>query len=278
MALKGTMLRAIVTDLVFTGKGCRKIVTRYVGPKGYCYRNSDYFNPPRISSFGGRRFGDGFYAWVAYTRVVLRLPYLRPRAHGRQVRDRCEKLRRRSSAPGLRPAVAPTPGTATVLPSRRARNCRLGIGNFPFGEVGAGTARRSGFRTRLAAGCPAKGTTDRRTGGSIHAAGTWSPLGERKPFAAHDRPESARRRKTRRALHFRSANVRWQREARCFYMSPRKRRHRLSIRYRRSLPPRTSMCHRATADTRRWCACPSDDRAMRDHPEAGMPGSDIQST
>lgn len=66
---------AVVTDLVFSGNGCRKSVTKYVGPKAYCFTNSDYYNPPQISRLGGRRFGDGFHAWVAYSRVVLRLPY-----------------------------------------------------------------------------------------------------------------------------------------------------------------------------------------------------------
>jgi hypothetical protein len=67
--------KAIVTDLVFSGNGCRRIVTKYTGPKGYCHQNSHYHNPPQISKLEGRRFGDGFSAWVAYARVILRLPY-----------------------------------------------------------------------------------------------------------------------------------------------------------------------------------------------------------
>lgn len=67
--------KAIVTDLVFSGGGCRRVVTKYVGPRGFCNQNCHYYNPPQISRLGGRRFGNGFYAWVAYSRVVLRLPF-----------------------------------------------------------------------------------------------------------------------------------------------------------------------------------------------------------
>ena len=66
---------AIVTDLVFGASGCRKTVIKYVGPKGFCNQNSDYYNPPVIRRLGGRRFGPSFGAWVAYLRVTLRLPY-----------------------------------------------------------------------------------------------------------------------------------------------------------------------------------------------------------
>jgi len=72
---KKRIATALVTDLVFAGNGCRRVVTRYVGPKAYCYGSNQYYNPPRIGKLGGRRFGDGFYAWVAYSRVILRLPY-----------------------------------------------------------------------------------------------------------------------------------------------------------------------------------------------------------
>jgi predicted RecB family nuclease len=67
--------KALVTDLVFTGNGCRRVVTKYVGIKGYCSKSGVYYKPPQISKLDGKRFGDGFYAWVAYSRVVLRLPY-----------------------------------------------------------------------------------------------------------------------------------------------------------------------------------------------------------
>jgi hypothetical protein len=67
--------KAVVTDLVFGANGCRKIVRKYVGPKGFCNQHRDYYNPPAIRRLGGRRFGPSFYAWVAYARVMLRLPY-----------------------------------------------------------------------------------------------------------------------------------------------------------------------------------------------------------
>ena len=67
--------KAIVTDLVFSGSGCRKVVTKYLGPRSYCFQTGGCYDPPQISKLRGNRFGNGFHAWVAYARVVLRLPY-----------------------------------------------------------------------------------------------------------------------------------------------------------------------------------------------------------
>lgn len=72
---KKRIAQAIVIDVAFTESGCRRVVTKFTGPKGYCATNSDYYNPPQISKLGGRKFGSGFQSWVAYARVVLRLPY-----------------------------------------------------------------------------------------------------------------------------------------------------------------------------------------------------------
>lgn len=62
-------------DLVFTGNGCRKIITKYVGKKKYCTSCHRIFHPPKISKFAGRLYDHGFLAWMGYQRVVLRLPY-----------------------------------------------------------------------------------------------------------------------------------------------------------------------------------------------------------
>lgn len=65
----------ITIDLVFTGNGCRKTITKYVGKKKYCSTCNRIFRPPKISEFAGRLYGHGFLAWMGYQRVVLRLPY-----------------------------------------------------------------------------------------------------------------------------------------------------------------------------------------------------------
>lgn len=64
---------ATVTDLVFTGNGPRKSVTRYVGPMIRCRECSTRFSPKRVRAFCGKKYGDGFVAYIAYQRMVLRM-------------------------------------------------------------------------------------------------------------------------------------------------------------------------------------------------------------
>jgi predicted RecB family nuclease len=61
-------------DLVFSKTGCKKTVTRYVGPKAFCQRCGLYYNPPAINR-NYQLFGRGFQAWAIHQRIVLRLPY-----------------------------------------------------------------------------------------------------------------------------------------------------------------------------------------------------------
>jgi predicted RecB family nuclease len=63
-----------VIDLVFSRSGCRKTVTRYVGPKAYCKRCKVHYNPPSIG-LSYQLFGRGYQAWAIHQRIVLRLPY-----------------------------------------------------------------------------------------------------------------------------------------------------------------------------------------------------------
>jgi predicted RecB family nuclease len=64
----------ILIDLVFSKAGCKKTVTRYLGPKAFCQRCRLYYNPPAISR-SYQLFGKGFQAWAIHQRIVLRLPY-----------------------------------------------------------------------------------------------------------------------------------------------------------------------------------------------------------
>lgn len=64
-----------VIDLVFTKNGCRKTITKYVGPKSYCPRCSSPYNPPSLHKNYKQVFGHGFQVWTIYQRVILRLPY-----------------------------------------------------------------------------------------------------------------------------------------------------------------------------------------------------------
>ena len=66
---------AFQIDLRLTRNGCKKTVTKYVGPRGRCPRCQQRYLPPTISRFRGRLFGHGFQAWAVYQRVTLRLPY-----------------------------------------------------------------------------------------------------------------------------------------------------------------------------------------------------------
>jgi len=70
------MATAYTIDLVFTKNGCRKVVTRYVGPKAYCRTCRKSYRPAGMDKSGSNAlFGHGFQSWVIYQRLVLRLPY-----------------------------------------------------------------------------------------------------------------------------------------------------------------------------------------------------------
>lgn len=64
-----------VIDLHFTKSGCRKIVIKYIGRKGFCQICGKYYNPLGIQTLRGQFFGRAFQAWTIYLRVILRLPY-----------------------------------------------------------------------------------------------------------------------------------------------------------------------------------------------------------
>ncbi|MDP2815714.1 MAG: TM0106 family RecB-like putative nuclease [Rectinemataceae bacterium] len=64
-----------VIDLVFTGNGCRKMVTRYEGRKGRCLKCGKVYLPPVLCRLNNQAFGHAFQAWIIYQRIVLRLPY-----------------------------------------------------------------------------------------------------------------------------------------------------------------------------------------------------------
>jgi len=69
------MAEKVITDLTFTKSGCRKIITRYVGPKAACPTCHRSFRPPDITQLGSACFGHGLQSWVIYQRLALRLPY-----------------------------------------------------------------------------------------------------------------------------------------------------------------------------------------------------------
>ena len=64
-----------ITDLAFTRSGCRKVITRYEGKRGFCPKCKRHYDPPAIARLGNRVFGHAFQAWSVYQRIVLRLPY-----------------------------------------------------------------------------------------------------------------------------------------------------------------------------------------------------------
>ncbi len=71
-----TVMENVVIDLVFTENGCRKTVTKYVGPRAYCPRCGKDYGPHYNGKLGRNKlYGHNFQAWVVYQRLVLRLPY-----------------------------------------------------------------------------------------------------------------------------------------------------------------------------------------------------------
>lgn len=53
-----------IINLRFTKAGIKKIVTKYVGVRGYCKKCRKYYPPPGVDEIGTRLFGHNFQAWV----------------------------------------------------------------------------------------------------------------------------------------------------------------------------------------------------------------------
>jgi len=77
-ALKYTskIAETIITDLIYTPKGLKKLVVKYWGYKGRCPRCSHRHSPPGLRKLGkGARYGAGLKAWIVYQRLSMRLPF-----------------------------------------------------------------------------------------------------------------------------------------------------------------------------------------------------------
>ena len=75
LRISDRVAQKIVTDLVFTKSGCRKVITRYVGYKSYCLRTGKRYLPIGFEELATTSFGHSLKAWIIYQRVVFRLPY-----------------------------------------------------------------------------------------------------------------------------------------------------------------------------------------------------------
>lgn len=65
-----------IFDLIFTTRGVKKNIIRYIGKKGNCTACHHKYDPPQIRKLGvGKMYGHGFIAWVSYQRLAMRLPY-----------------------------------------------------------------------------------------------------------------------------------------------------------------------------------------------------------
>jgi hypothetical protein len=77
------MAKVTITDLVFTGDGCKKTITEYQGPKGYCPKCDRHYDPTPVGECAASTFwngtpsmfGRGLQSWIVYQRLALRLPY-----------------------------------------------------------------------------------------------------------------------------------------------------------------------------------------------------------
>ncbi|WP_172592461.1 IS66 family transposase [Nitrosomonas supralitoralis] len=65
-----------IFDLIFTTRGIKKNIIRYIGKKGNCTACHHKYDPPQIRKLGvGKMYGQGFIAWVSYQRLAMRLPF-----------------------------------------------------------------------------------------------------------------------------------------------------------------------------------------------------------
>jgi len=60
-------------DVAFTKGGCKKVIVRYFGRRGYCPRCHSTYPPPGVKRILNQDFGSGFQTWAVYLRVALRL-------------------------------------------------------------------------------------------------------------------------------------------------------------------------------------------------------------
>ncbi len=72
---EGAIVTKIITDLVFTKSGCRKVTTKYIGNKSVCRKTGQAYLPVGFDKLGSAKFGHAFQSWAIYQRMVLRLPY-----------------------------------------------------------------------------------------------------------------------------------------------------------------------------------------------------------
>lgn len=60
-------------DLAFTGTGCKKSVIRYIGKRARCPHCDARYVPPAFKDVHYMVYGPGFFVWVVYLRIALRL-------------------------------------------------------------------------------------------------------------------------------------------------------------------------------------------------------------
>lgn len=60
-------------DVAFTKGGCKKVIVRYFGRRGFCPRCRSSYPPPGVKRIVNQFFGTGFQTWAVYLRVALRL-------------------------------------------------------------------------------------------------------------------------------------------------------------------------------------------------------------
>ncbi len=73
ITVRKKMAKAVVVDLVFTGSGCRKTITQFIGPMIQCRKCDTLSIPGRIQVLRGKRHGHQLISFIAYQRMVLRL-------------------------------------------------------------------------------------------------------------------------------------------------------------------------------------------------------------
>jgi RNase_H superfamily/Transposase IS66 family len=68
--------KRLIIDLVLTKSGLKKTTTEYIGQQGYCTQCSRSYAPAEIRKYGPNQlYGHGFYAWIIYQRIALRMTY-----------------------------------------------------------------------------------------------------------------------------------------------------------------------------------------------------------
>ncbi len=205
-------------------------------------------------------------AAMAAAAMGLRENLRRPDSSAHRRRFRFSRRRERLFRPPSVPSWGCSPDSATgrgsVPTNRRGKRYSQTCAGF------SAKARRSDFRTRLAASCPDWETNDHMSRDPVDDAAPWSWSAAPRPIVVRKSRRQEQRRTPKRVRHFPSGIAQVPMEHSIRDTNRRMMRRRLSMSSDRSPPRETSRFRWAATDKRLSWSCRKDDRGWPDRSAA----------